>query len=96
VGVAVLVTLDDRGRVKATRIVYLGVGEKPTVSQQAAQVLLGQEPGAEAIRAAADAGAKSVDPGADIHGSADYRRFLINNLTRQALTTAVERARKVK
>lgn len=95
IGVAVVVMLDERGRIKQSKIVFLGVGEKPTAAQNAMKILAGQEPTAEAIRSAAEtAGRSDVDPGADIHGTAEYRRYLATNLTRQALTLAVARSKK--
>ncbi|NPV86237.1 MAG: xanthine dehydrogenase family protein subunit M [Anaerolineae bacterium] len=95
VGVAVLVTLDDKNRFKNAKIAYLGVGEKPYAATECVKVLLGQEATAEAIRAAAETAAqKDVDPGTDIHGTADYRRNLVNVLTRKALTQAVQSAKK--
>jgi CO/xanthine dehydrogenase FAD-binding subunit len=95
IGVAVVVILDDRGKINHCKIVFLGVGEKPSTAQNAMKILLGQEPTAEVIHSAAEtAGTSDVDPGADIHGTAEYRRYLATNLTRQALTLAVGRARK--
>ncbi len=96
VGVAAVVTLDSTpsGRLcQQARVVYLSVGERPLVAQQAVKALIGQSPTPDAIRAAAEAAVNSdVDPGSDIHASADYRRHLVNVLTRQALTEAFDRA----
>lgn len=95
VGAAALVSLDERGRCASARISYVSVGEVPPIAQHAAAILVGQEPTAEAIRAAADAAADSdVEPGADIHATAAYRRHLVRVLTRQALTEAFERAKR--
>ena len=92
-GVAAVVRLDERGRCQAARLVYLGVGDRPVIASRAAQVLVGQSPAAEAIRAAAAAASRDdVDPGSDIHASAAYRRHLVNVLTRRALAEAFERA----
>jgi CO/xanthine dehydrogenase FAD-binding subunit len=43
---------------------------------------------------AAGRAAELVDPGADLHASAEYRRHLTRVLTRRALKRAVERSRK--
>ncbi len=92
VGVATVVTLDDRKYCQHVRLAYLSVGEKPVMAQQAAGLLIGQPPTAEAIRAAAETARSELDPGRDIHASADFRRHLVGVLTRQALTEAFDRA----
>jgi carbon-monoxide dehydrogenase medium subunit len=93
VGVATLVTLDDKNRCQQARMAFLSCGEKPMLAQHAAQALVGQAPTAEAIRAAAEAAAKEdVDPSSDIHASADYRRHLVKVLAVRSLTEAFQRA----
>ncbi len=92
VGVAAVVTM-DKGRCEQARLVYFSVGDGPVEARQAAAMLQGQEPTAEAIREAAEvAGEADVDPQSDINASADYRRHLVKVLGRRALTEAVERA----
>jgi carbon-monoxide dehydrogenase medium subunit len=94
VGVAALVTLDDRHQCQQARLVFLSVGEGPVEAQQAAAMLRGQVPTPEVIRAAAETAATAdIDPGSDIHASADFRRHLARVLARRALEQAVERAR---
>ena len=93
VGVAALVTLDEAGACEQARLVYLGVGDGPVEAQQAADVLRGQAPTPEAIRAAAETAASAdIDPVSDIHASAEFRRHLAKVLARRALEQAVERA----
>jgi CO/xanthine dehydrogenase FAD-binding subunit len=93
VGVAALVTLDERGRCRAARIACLSVGDGPVLLVEAGKVLAGQSPSEELLRAAADAAAsRDVDPPSDIHASAAYRRQLVAVLTRRALARAFERA----
>jgi carbon-monoxide dehydrogenase medium subunit len=92
-GVAVLVTLDDRGQCEQARLVFLSAGDGPVDAGQAAEMLRGQAPTPEAIRAAAEKAADDeIDPGSDIHASAEYRRHLAKVLARRALTQAFERA----
>jgi carbon-monoxide dehydrogenase medium subunit len=94
VGVAAVVALDTKGLCSQTRLVYFSVGDGPVEAHQAASVLKGQEPTAEAIREAAEvAGNADVDPQSDINASADYRRHLVKVLGRRALVEAFERAR---
>ncbi|GAB4527948.1 MAG: xanthine dehydrogenase family protein subunit M [Anaerolineae bacterium] len=93
VGVATVVTLDEQSRCDQARLVFLSVGDGPVEARQAAEVLRGQIPDREAIRAAAETAASlDVDPSSDIHATADYRRHLVKVLTRRSLEQAFERA----
>ncbi len=93
VGVAAVVTLDAGGRCRAARIAGLSVGDGPVLLVEAGKILIGQSPSEQLLRAAADAAAtRDVDPPADIHASAAYRRQLVSVLTRRALARAFERA----
>jgi len=95
VGVAVIVTLDPRGRCKQARISLLSVGDGPVLATEAGKVLAGQTPSADLLRAVGDAAAThDIDPPSDIHASAAYRRRLAAVLTRRALGRAFERAGK--
>ncbi len=94
VGVAAVLSLDDQDRCQDTRIVFLSVGDGPVTAHHAAEVLRGQAPTPELMRAAAEtAAADDIDPSSDIHASAAYRRHLVKVLTRQALELAFERAK---
>jgi carbon-monoxide dehydrogenase medium subunit len=93
VGVAAVVTLDDGGRCHQARMVFLSAGDGPVVADRAAGMLQGQVPEGEAVRAAAELAAyEEIDPGSDIHASAEFRRRLANVLARRALEQAVQRA----
>jgi carbon-monoxide dehydrogenase medium subunit len=93
-GVAVTVELDEAGKCRAARLVYLSVGEGPVRGAGAAAALLGQDAGGGAIAEAARAARENdVDPLGDIHASADFKRHLVGVLTTRALGRAFERAR---
>ncbi|HEU0013504.1 MAG TPA: xanthine dehydrogenase family protein subunit M [Longimicrobium sp.] len=92
-GLAASVIVDDGGRCTSARIVLLGAGDGPVLARGAADVLEGQSPTADAVRAAADAAAAEIDPPADIHASPAYRRRLVEVLMRRVLPRAFERAR---
>ncbi len=95
-GVAARVVLDEQGRCEQARMAFLSVGDGPVIAHQAAELLQGQEPTAEAIAAAAELAARDeIDPGSDIHASSEYRRHLAQVLAGRALTQAVERAQGV-
>lgn len=93
VGVAAAVQLHEDGKCAEARVALLSVGDRPTLAEQAARILIGQIPSPELIRSAADAAAtRDIDPSSDIHASARYRRQLANVLTRRALERAFQRA----
>lgn len=71
------------------RVVIGGVDEVPVRIEAAEQVLTGSDLGAEAFEEAAQVAAREVEPGSDIHGSADYRKHLTAVLVRRALERAV-------
>lgn len=94
VGVAVVVTLDKDDRCQKARLVFLSVGDGPVVAHQAGEMLKNQEMTRESMRAAAQAAARlDIDPGSDIHASAEYRRHLAGILAFRALDKAYDRAR---
>jgi len=93
VGVAAVVTLDDKDQCQQARLVLFSVGDRPIEARQAAETLRGQAPTPEAIRAAAETAANAdIDPASDIHASAGYRRRLAKVLAQRALAQAFERA----
>lgn len=93
-GVAASLSLDDAGRVTDARVGLTGLRDTPARGRAAESVLAGQEPTDDAIAAAAAAVDEDIDPADDVHASADYRRKVAAVLTRRALTTARERARR--
>ena len=93
-GAAATVTLAEDGTIAAARLVYLNVGDFPTQAFQSEAVLTGEQPTAALIRAAAETAAtQDIDPGSDIHASADYRRHLAKVLAGRVLARTVERAK---
>ncbi len=95
VGLAASVGVDDEGRCRTARLVFLSVGGGPVDATEAASLLIGEHPAAELYRAAAEhAAVREIDPTGDIHASAAFKRHLAGVLTRRALETAVARARR--
>jgi carbon-monoxide dehydrogenase medium subunit len=93
-GVAALVNLDNSDTIRSARVVLFSVADGPVIAKNAADLLIDQSPSMDLFSAAGEtAGRKDVDPSSDIHASAAYRRQLVKVLSRQALETAVERAR---
>jgi CO/xanthine dehydrogenase FAD-binding subunit len=94
VGVAAVVSLNGGQRIRDSRIVFLSVGDGPVVAEQAAESLRDQVATPDVLLTAAEIAANDdIDPSNDIHASADFRRHLAKVLTRQALETAIERAK---
>lgn len=89
--VAALVTRAG-DRCVAARIAMAGVGETPLRAGAAEAVLAGAPLDAGAIAAAAAAARDAARPMDDLHASADYRRHLVEVLTRRALEAAWRRA----
>jgi CO/xanthine dehydrogenase FAD-binding subunit len=97
VGVAVQMSLDQGGTCTSARIALLSVGDGPVPAAGAMASLMGHVPSASRIEEAARMAAEmDIDPPADMHASAGYRRHLARVLVRRALTLAVARATRAK
>ena len=95
-GVAALVTLDDVGKCKEAKLVYLNAGDGPVDAREAAQLLQGQSLNEELIESAAQtASGQEINTFGNIHASVEYQRHLANVLTRKALKLAIQRAAEV-
>ena len=94
VGVAARVTLDETGKCRDARLVYLSVGDGPVEAFGAAGLLAGSDGGEEAITAAAEkASREEMEPTGDIHASSDFKRHLARVVTGRALRRAFARAK---
>jgi CO/xanthine dehydrogenase FAD-binding subunit len=92
VGIAAMVAVEG-DRCCSARLAACGAGPT-TMRLRAAEEILEQSGlGERDIDDAAVRAAELVDPGVDLHASAEYRRHLTRVLTRRALVRAVERAR---
>jgi CO/xanthine dehydrogenase FAD-binding subunit len=85
VGVAAVA---EEGRCRMARIALGGVGPTPLRAAAAEALIVGAAIDAGAIAAAARAAAAAAQPTGDLHASAEYRRHLVEVLTRRALTQA--------
>ena len=92
-GVAALVTLDEGGKCKAAKLVYLNAGEGPVEAKEAEQLLKGEALSDELIESAASrASQEEINPFGNIHASSEFQRHLANVLTKKALKQAMQRA----
>jgi CO/xanthine dehydrogenase FAD-binding subunit len=92
VSVACAVETDDAGAVRSARMALGGVASAPLVIAGLDRVegLTGDE----AADAAAGVAATAVDPTADVHGSAEYRRHLARELVKRAFSRALQGRRR--
>jgi len=93
-GVAAAVTATD-GVVTAASASFVSVTDVPTVLDLT-DVLGGQQTDAADWSAAAEAVRAHIEPEADIHATADYRRMLAGELARRVLRQAAENAAMTK
>ena len=84
----------DGDRIREPRGVVGGVVEIPLRVTAAEEALEGAAPGGEAFAAVGRAAADAVDPSADVHGSAEYRKELTDVLVRRALAEAIHADRR--
>ena len=92
VAAACAVSLSADGHIQRARLALGGVGPTATRIADAERLLVGQAPSVELWRAAADAVSKGIDPGSDLHATAQYRREVAAVLTRRVLESATGQA----
>ena len=94
-GVGAAVVLDQDGAtIRSARVALGAVAPTPLFVVQAGEILIGRQVSAETISEAAEIARNAARPISDMRGTAAQRRHLSAVLTRRALQTAVERARK--
>ena len=92
IGVAALVTIDDRtGRCRDARIALGAAAPTAIRAARAEAIVRDQALDERAIRAAAEAAAAEADPLADLMGSRDYRRRMVAVWVRRLLTSLAHR-----
>ena len=92
-GVAAMVTLGSENECTQVRLAFCGVGETPVDASSAAGGLIGHVPTEGAIRDVAASVQKMIEPGGNVHATADYQRHIAGVLTERALQTAYQRVR---
>jgi carbon-monoxide dehydrogenase medium subunit len=91
---AVQLTLDGKGAVQNIGIGLTNVGPTPIKARKAEEFLKGKKPDATAIAQAGQLAADESQPSSDLRGPAEYKKGLVKELTKRALTRALERAGK--
>jgi aerobic carbon-monoxide dehydrogenase medium subunit len=92
--VAVQLTLDGGGTVQKAGIGLTNVGPTPIKASKAEDFLKGKKPDAATIAQAAQLAAEAAQPSSDLRGPAEYKKGLVKELSKRALSHAVERAGK--
>lgn len=87
VGLVAMLDVVD-GAIARAALAFLGVAGTPLRVGAAETALVGRAPDDDAFAAAAEAVRGAVDPPADIHATATYRRHLAAVLTRRGLAAA--------
>jgi carbon-monoxide dehydrogenase medium subunit len=91
VGLAASLTLSG-GAIRDARLAFAGVSDVPVRAAGAEEVLVGERPSAELFSEAAQRAAADIDPPADLHGSAEYRKKVAATLVRRSLQAAADNA----
>jgi aerobic carbon-monoxide dehydrogenase medium subunit len=91
VGLAVSLTLSG-GVISDARLAFANVSDVPVRATGAEDLLAGERPSAELFDEAARRTTDGLDPPADLHGSADYRRKVAAALVRRGLRAAADKA----
>lgn len=91
---AVQLTLDGGGAVQKIGIGLTNVGPTPIKARKAEEFLKGKKPDAAAIAQAGQLASEEAQPSSDLRGPAEYKKGLVKELTKRALTRALERAGK--
>jgi carbon-monoxide dehydrogenase medium subunit len=92
VGVAALVSLDERSRVSDVRVGVTGAAAVPWRAVATEAALRGSVVDDQTALGAAALGDDGIDLLDDLHGSAEYRRHVTRGLTRRAILEAAGRA----
>jgi len=92
--VAAQLTLDEKGVCQSVGIGLTNVGPTPVKARKAEEFLRGKKPDESNIARAAQLAADESTPSPDLRGPVEYKKGLVKELTKRALTRALERAGK--
>jgi CO/xanthine dehydrogenase FAD-binding subunit len=94
VSVGTQITLSGAGAIVEVRLALGGVGPSPFDAQAQAKRLIGSKPEANDFGAVGQDIARTLEPGDDLHASAEYRKEVAAVLVERALRTALARAKE--
>jgi len=90
--VAAQVTLDGNGAVQKAGIGLTNVGPTPIKARKAEEFLRGKKVDEANARQAGQLAAEEAQPSSDLRGPAEYKKGLVKELAKRALSRAAERA----
>ena len=90
--VAVQLTVDGGGVVQKVGVGLTNVGPTPIKARKAEDFLKSKKPDAATLAKAAQLASDEAQPGSDLRGPAEYKKGLVKELTKRALSRALERA----
>lgn len=82
----------DGGTITDARLAFAGASDVPVRARDAEQLLVGQKPSGDLFADAAQQAAAALDPPADLHGTAEYRKKVAATLVRRGLEAAADAA----
>ena len=88
---AVQVSLNADGTIRSAGVALSAAGPCAVRVDEAEQLLAGQKPTADLIRAAADAASQRSAPQADLRGSVEFKKHLAGVLVARGLRQALAR-----
>lgn len=91
IGVVVGLRREDKGPISWARIVFCGAGAVPVRALEAEHLLTGGSGGSDLFARAAGTAGTEIDPPADVHASAQFRRDAARHLVATALETTWNR-----
>jgi carbon-monoxide dehydrogenase medium subunit len=94
--VAASLLLGEDGAVTEARVVLSAVAPVPKIVPGVGETLVGRLPEEDALQAVAITARDAAEPITDVRGSADFRRNLVEVLTRRALQSALDRAKETR
>jgi len=93
-GVATMIQVDDQGRCTKAGIGLTNVSPLPLRAKRSEEVLVGSDLSAAVIAQAAQYAAEDCSPSDDLRGNEEYKRHLVNVITKRMLNKAISRAKK--
>lgn len=93
VGVATHLELDGDGRISRAGVGLTNVHNYNLKAVEAEGLLAGQEPSEGLFAQAADAAAEACQPASDVRGPAEYKRAVVREYVKRALTASLAAAR---
>ncbi|MEC7921657.1 MAG: xanthine dehydrogenase family protein subunit M [Chloroflexota bacterium] len=82
----------SNGKVSSCRVALAAVGPTPIFAKEASELLVGKEPTDENIKKVSEKAKDIASPIADMRGTVEHRKDLIEVLTRRTISKALERA----